>query len=138
MLKQFYLLLILLLLSLSAIYGQISNGKTLDSIKRSKHSSNKFFTIKKTILPVTLIGIGVLINNTHFEKKFQIDLRNKVGNTYEFKIDNYVQFMPIAEMYVADAFKIKAKNHWFDQTKYLFISNFISASITHSLKKNYK
>ena len=43
--------------------------------------------------------------------------------------------MPIAEMYVADAFKIKAKNHWFDQTKYLFISNFISSAITHSLKR---
>ena len=135
MLKQFYLLLILLLLSLSTIYGQISYGKSTDSIKSLKYSSNNNFTVKKAILPVTLIGMGIIINNTHFEKKFQTDLRNKVGNTYEFKIDNYIQFMPIAEMYVADAFKIKAKNHWFDQTKYLLISNFISSIITHSLKR---
>jgi len=135
MLKQFYLFLTLVLINSATIYGQKSNGTLLDSTEKSKNTSKQLSIIKKSILPATLIGIGVLINNTHFEKKFQTDLRNKVGNSYEFQIDNYVQFMPVAEMYVADAFKIKTKNHWFNQTKYLFISNLISATITHSLKR---
>jgi membrane-associated phospholipid phosphatase len=37
-------------------------------------------------------------------------------------------------MYVADAFGMKAKNHWFDQTKYLFISNVVSTGISELLK----
>ncbi len=110
------------------------NSQSLNS-NRVNDSIIKVAFIKKSILPVSLIGLGILINNSSFEKKFQTDLRNKIGNTYEFRIDDYVQFLPIAEMYVADAFKIKAKNHWFDQTKYLFISNLISETITHSLKR---
>ena len=38
-------------------------------------------------------------------------------------------------MYFADALKVEAKNHWFDQTKYLLISNLISSGITKSLKR---
>jgi membrane-associated phospholipid phosphatase len=37
-------------------------------------------------------------------------------------------------MYIADIAGVKAKNHWFDQTKYLFISNLISSGTTHFLK----
>jgi hypothetical protein len=109
--------------------GQSLNIKTPDSTKSVS-------ILKKSIIPTTLIGLGVLITNTSFEKKTQTDLRNKVGNNYEFRIDDYLQYAPIIEMYTADALGIKAKNHWFDQTKYLFISNFISGGITQILKKS--
>ena len=91
-------------------------------------------TVKKYILPATLITSGIIINNSQFEQNLKINLRNYVGNDFEFKIDNYIQFAPIAEMYIADMFKIKAKNHWFDQTKYLLISNLITSGITHGIK----
>ncbi|MCF6182428.1 phosphatase PAP2 family protein [Lutibacter sp.] len=120
---------IIIFLNLFSVNSQsLNNNKVNDSIKRGT-------IFKKSILPATLIGIGVLVNNSHFEKKFQIDLRNKVGSRYELRLDDYLQFAPVVEMYVADAFKIKSKNHWFDQTKYLFISNLISATITYSLKR---
>jgi hypothetical protein len=127
--QRIFIILNFLIFNLYNVNSQsLHNNKLNDSIIKGSF-------IKKSILPASLIGLGVVINNSHFEKKFQTDLRNKVGNSYEFRIDDYVQFMPIAEMYIADAFKIKAKNHWFDQTKYLFISNFISSAITHSLKR---
>jgi len=124
-------LLILLFLSIVGVHGQTLNASKTDSIK-----STHFF--KKSIVPISLIGVGLLINNSDFERRLQTDLRNKVGNNYEFHIDNYLVFAPVAEMYIADAFGVKAKNHWFDQTKYLFISNLVSYTVTGNLKTIFK
>ncbi|MFB6342281.1 phosphatase PAP2 family protein [Saccharicrinis sp. FJH62] len=90
--------------------------------------------IKTEILPASLIGAGSIISGSLFEKNLQTNLRNTVGNSYEFRIDDYMQYAPVAELYLADLCGVKAKNHWFDQTKYLIISNVITASITHGLK----
>lgn len=101
-----------------------------DSLKLKK----KRTLVQKSIVPVSLIGLGLIINNRDFEKNLQTDLRNNVGNGYQTSIDNYLLFVPIAQMYTADAFGMKAKNHWFDQTKYLFISNVVSTGISELLK----
>lgn len=90
--------------------------------------------LQKSIVPASLIGLGLLINKSSFEQNLQSDLRDKVGNDYENKIDDYILFVPIAQMYAADLLGMKAKNHWFDQSKYLFISNVISTSISTILK----
>ena len=120
-------ILILLFLSIVSVQGQTPNAPKTDSIK-------SIHFLKKSIVPITLIGIGVLVNNSDFERRLQTDLRNKVGNDYKFRIDDYLLYMPVAEMYIADVFGVKAKNHWFDQTKYLFISNLVSYTITGNLK----
>ncbi len=89
---------------------------------------------KNAFIPTAFIGIGVLISGSQFEQNLQTNLRNKVGNEFNFPIDDYVQFAPIAQMYLADLVGVKSKNHWFDQSKYLLISNIISSGITHGLK----
>ena len=58
-----------------------------------------------------------------------------MGDNYNTSIDDYLPFVPVAEMYIADMYGVKAKNHWFDQTKYLFISNLFTSIITHGLKR---
>lgn len=121
------LILILLFLSIVSVQGQTPDASKTDSIK-----STHF--LKKSIVPITLIGVGLLVNNSDFESRLQTDLRNKVGNDYKFRIDDYLLFVPVAEMYIADVLGVKAKNHWFDQTKYLFISNLVSYTITGNLK----
>ena len=105
-----------------------SQTRAIDSV----HTSS---LLKKSILPTALISIGVFFNNSRFEKKLKINLRNAVGNTYEFKIDNYIQFVPAIELLGANIIGVKGKNHWFDQSKYLFLSNLLSATITFNLKK---
>ncbi|MFB6318990.1 phosphatase PAP2 family protein [Saccharicrinis sp. FJH54] len=105
------------------------------SIAQTKDSTAVRPILKTTILPASLIGAGIIINGSPFERNLQTNLRDAVGNTYEFRIDDYMQYVPVAELYLADAIGIKAKNHWFDQTKYLLISNIITASITHGLKR---
>jgi hypothetical protein len=121
------LIIVLALLSFCNAKGQTTTSSISDSTKTGT-------LLKKSIMPITLIGLGVIVNNSNFEKELQTNLRNKVGNNYELRIDDYLQYAPIVEMYSADLLGDKAKNHWFDQTKYLLISNLISATITHSLK----
>jgi len=107
---------------------------SINTKAQNSDSINSKKIYKKAIIPTTLISIGVLVNGSQFEQNLQTDLRNRVGNDFEFSIDDYAQYIPIAEMYIADIMGVKSKNHWFDQTKYLFISNLISAGITHGLK----
>jgi len=121
------LIVLTFLLSICNAKGQTLNASNNDSIKSVS-------LLKKSIVPASLIGLGIIVNNSSFEKKFQTNLRNKVGKNYELRIDDYLQYAPVVELYTADLLRIKAKNHWFDQTKYLLISNLISATITHSLK----
>jgi len=90
--------------------------------------------LHKSIVPLSLIGIGLVVNNSQFEKNLETDLRNSVGNDYQTPIDDYLLFVPIVQMYAADAFGMKAKNDWFDQTKYLIISNVVSTGISELLK----
>lgn len=96
---------------------------------------NQKSLLKKSILPASLIGLGLLVNHSALEKSVHTNIRNSVGNTYEFHIDDYLQFGPAVAMYGADLLGVHAKNHWFDQTKYLFISNMISSTITFALKR---
>ena len=98
-------------------------------------SENKKLHFAGTVaIPVTLITTGILLNGSDFEKEFTFNIRNKVGDDFELTIDNYIQYAPIAELYIADMMGVKSKNHWFDQTKYLLISNLITSAITHTIK----
>lgn len=119
--------LIILFTVICLFSSNIINAQTQDTLKSN-------IVLKQSIIPVVLIGSGVLINHSQFEKNVHTDLRNAVGNNYEFKIDNYIQYAPAAEIYIADIAGIKSKNHWFDQTKYLLISQLITSSITEGLK----
>ena len=105
-------------------------SKSIDTLKIDNSKS----VLKKSIMPLSLIGLGIIVNKSNFEKEFQIDIRNKVGNSYANSIDDYLLAVPIVEMYAADIIGVKSKNHWFDQTKYMLISNVISSGITNRLK----
>ena len=88
----------------------------------------------KSILPVSFIIAGSAISSSQFEKDFQTNVRNSVGNNFFSPVDDYLMFAPVVEMYVADVAGVKSKNHWFDQTKNLFFSNLLSLGISTGLK----
>lgn len=128
------LLLCFLLIYAPSLAAQETKTKDTVQVSESFKPKKPRTLLHKSIVPASLIGIGLLVNNSDFEKNLQTDLRDKVGSNYEFAIDDYILFVPIVQMYTADAFGMKAKNHWFDQTKYLFISNAISSGISELLK----
>jgi len=118
--------LLILLLTSILLHSQV--------IKRdSLHKNN---LLKQSILPASLIGVGLLLNKSKFEKTLQTDLRNRVNNNFEVTLEDYLVFAPMAEMYIADIAGVKSKNHWFDQSKNLFISNLFSVGITFAIKKS--
>ena len=108
--KSIFCLLIVLNFSIS--YGQV-----LDSLHVKEDTYRKHIFFKRSILPISLIGVGLVLNKSELEQKWQKEIRNKVGNEYSFPIEDYAQYVPIIEMYAADALGVEAKNHWFDQTK---------------------
>lgn len=114
----------LLLVVLILFYPDQPKAAVIDSLKTKQF-------IKQSIIPVSLIVSGSIITKSQFEKNIQ----DAIGENHEFKIDEYLPYVPIAELYIADIMGVKSKNHWFDQSKYLFISNLISSSITYGLKK---
>ena len=112
----------------------ITTYSASSSAAQSSDSISAQQIIKKTIVPASLIGAGIIINNTTFEKNIQSNIQNSVGSDFNFAADDYILYAPIAEMYIADIIGIKSRNHWFEQTKYLLISNIISSGITYIIK----
>jgi membrane-associated phospholipid phosphatase len=110
----------------------LTNAQT-DSLAVNPKQKNVI--LKVSVLPLTLIAGGLLINGTSFEKSFQKNVINSVGEDFSTSADNYTRYAPIIELYAADAMGIKAKNHWFDQTKNMALSIIITDFITFKIKK---
>jgi hypothetical protein len=120
------ILLLLFILTCFNLYGQY-NG---DSIPRETPNKRQTY-----LLPSILLISGILVNNSQFEKTINREIREKVGDNYSVPLDDYTQYAPIALLGLANIAGIRAKNHWFDQTKYFLISNAIVSAVTHGLKR---
>jgi len=91
--------------------------------------------LKQLIVPGALVIAGAWANKRQFEKSVNKNVLFTVGHNFHTKVDDYLRYAPIAELYAADALGIKGKNHWFDQTKNLAISIIVTDFITAKLKK---
>ena len=125
-----YLKLFLLVLILNISLN--TDGQN-DTIKTA--TNTKIQLAEKAIIPVAFITTGLFLNGSDFEKNIKNNVTNSLGEDFQLPVDNYIQYAPIAELYIADIIGVKSKNHWFDQTKYLLISNLITATITHTIKR---
>jgi hypothetical protein len=123
----------------NTVFAQsVSDSTAIESqsIEITKKTPNKSYSLlKKSIIPTVLIIGGSGLSGSHFEHTMKTKIRNQVGNNYEFRIDDYMVYAPIVELYLADILGVKSKNHWFDQTKYLLFSNLLSGGVTHGLKQ---
>ncbi len=102
-----------------------------DSLKKIK--TEKTF-LKQTTVPRILIGSGLILTGTALENGIQRDVRKMVGNDFATNVDDYLWYVPLAEMYTADLLGVKSKNHWFDQSKNAFIAHTINKHATRGLK----
>jgi len=115
------------LLTIALFWGLILNGiAQTDSTGRTIREP---FNFKAQIVPLSLITAGTIIQFTDWKYEFQESVVKT--NT---SADDYLRFVPIAEMYIADAFKIPHKNSVWNQTKFLVISQIINNALTFSLK----
>lgn len=124
------------ILTLIILIGSVlsSNAQTINDSVDIKPPAGKR-VLQRIIVPATLILGSTLISGSDFELKIQDDLRASVGKDYDVRIDDYIRYAPIVQMYAADAFGVKAKNHWFDQSKNLVMAIVVSDFITFRLKR---
>jgi membrane-associated phospholipid phosphatase len=118
------------LLSICIIFGLVgaSSGQVRDTLHRKS-------ILRQSILPGALMGAGLLVNGSSMEKNLQVYLSGVAGDDFKSYVDDYLPFVPIAQLYIADLAGVKSRNHWFDQSKYLFISGLITVTLSHGLKK---
>lgn len=96
--------------------------------------STEYKFLQKSILPTSLILAGSLLSGQQNEIRLKNKVLKKYGSDPNFGIDDYLPFMPIAELYLADLLHVEAKNHWFDQSKNLFMTVTLNQIIVTSLK----
>ncbi len=92
---------------------------------------------KKVIVPTSLMIAGLSLNTIETKTRIQ-DLVLEPFNGYKTSLDDYIQYAPIVTMYGADLLKMPSRNNIWNQTKYLLISEFITAGIVHLLKNTTK
>lgn len=95
---------------------------------RSENQVKKQF-LKHQILPIGLITAGALLNIGQIKET--VHDHTPQTNT---NVENYLQYLPAAQIYAFDALGFKHRNYVFDQTKYLLISQLASGIIVHTLK----
>ncbi len=122
--KSFTILFIIASLLLNAQ----SNSDTITSTKRN---------YKNLIFPSLVSLSGVAIQFSGKKTDFQDFLHDNIGKT-ETQTDDYIQYIPALQVLGGDIIGVKSNYHWFDRSKYLFISQVISTSLVLALKHTTK
>lgn len=142
--KKYLLLLLCIALIISPTSAQedttIVITKTVDTtvfqIKEigpiNPPNNNHFFNRAWFPLLLAATSVALMIDSTKYGLQKQV--RSVVADTFRTHVDDWIHYIPILTMYTADLFKVPAKNTVWNQTKFLAISELITAGITWSLK----
>lgn len=122
---------ILLLVISSTIYAQ-------DTIKTSPNFVKEKFKLKQLILPTSLIAVGGILKTNYLQNNIQQVVRNTFGNDFHTTADNYLQFVPLAQMFAGNAIGFQSKHGYKQMITNSIISNvmvggvvFLGKSATH-------
>ncbi len=118
------LLTILLSLPVISVYSSIP----ADTIH---HSPAHTLQLRSVIIPTGLLITGSALNFGNF--RYQV--RDKLAGKIRTSADDYLVFVPIAEIYAADILGGRPVHSAFDQTKYLAFSEIITVALVQSLKR---
>ena len=114
----------------------LGNAQTKDSIT-SKTSLNRL-SYKHFIAPVALITAGILLVNTTLNNDLQSNATNFFGEDFQTSADNFLPFVPVAQIYLGKTFGFKPKNDFQHQTINIAIANVIMGTVVYSLKHTTK
>jgi hypothetical protein len=96
--------------------------------------SNQYHIGRSFILPSALILAGFAVKESDFRKSFQNDIQDSRWRT-NTHVDDFIQYAPMAEMYIADITFSKTKKEVFQQSKNLIISQLFTAIIVQTIKR---
>ncbi|MFV5686841.1 phosphatase PAP2 family protein [Flavobacterium sp. GB2R13] len=125
--------LTIILFLLLIFKGNAQSNDTISSIKNEDKISYKNF-----IAPVALITGGALLLRTQTNENLQSDIRNLFGNDFHTKVDNYIQYAPILQIYGGKYLGFKPKNDFLHQTINIIIANAIMGGVVETMKHSFK
>lgn len=127
--KSKIIIALALLLSLKGNAQQDSISKL---IKEDKLSYKQF------VIPAVLISGGLLMKNTPMNSNLQTDFRKVLGEDFHNKIDNYLQYEAVLQLYGGRYLGLKPKHDALHQTINIVVSNAIMGGIVQSMKFSFK
>jgi membrane-associated phospholipid phosphatase len=100
-------------------------------------NSGPELTIRKLIVPISLITYGVISQCNEELKEFDMKIRDLVRKDadYHTPVDNYLQYAPGLSVYALNAVGIKGKNNFLDRTMIYLLSNAMMGITVQSIKK---
>ena len=125
--------LILVLFLASFFYG---NAQSNDSIFFAKSPKN--ITYKQLVAPVVLISGGFVLKNTTLNQNLQTEIRKVFGTDFHTKVDNYLQYEAVLQIYGGKYLGFKPKNDFLHQTINIVIANAIMGGVVQTMKHTYK
>ena len=110
----------------------IGNAQTKDSISSIKNQDKLLY--KQFIAPVALVTAGALLLNTKLNGDLQANANRFFGENFHTSADNYLQFVPIAQIYLGKTFGFQPKNNFKQQTINIVVANVIMGTVVFATK----
>lgn len=127
-------ILIFLIFSVT-VYSAGAQHNDSDSTLINQHHDKNW---KRVVLaPSILVSAGLLtsINNNVFDKYSVYEFRNKKIPNFHTKADDYLQYAPIASVYLLDVIGANGKHDFISQSALIIKSELIMVAMVFSLKK---
>jgi hypothetical protein len=125
--------LLTLLFSSIVFLGNAQSNDTISKIKNQDKISYKNF-----IAPVALVTAGALLLKTNLNTDLQTKAQNLVGTNFHTSADNFIQFAPVAQIYLGKYLGFKPKNDFQHQTINIIVANAIMGGVVFTMKYTFK
>lgn len=110
----------------------IGEAQTKDSISSPKNQDK--ISYKQFIAPVALVTTGALLVNTALNNDLQSNANRFFGENFHTSADNYLPFVPVAQIYLGKTFGFKPKNNFKQQTINILVANAIMGTVVFATK----
>lgn len=110
----------------------MGKAQTKDSIVSGQNQDK--LSYKQFIAPVAFITTGSLLLNTALNKDLQSNANRFFGEDFHTEADNYLQFVPAAQIYLGKTFGFKPKNNFKQQTINIVMANAIMGTVVFATK----
>ncbi|MSP08009.1 MAG: phosphatase PAP2 family protein [Chitinophagaceae bacterium] len=125
-----------IIIALALLLSLKGNAQQKDSISLLIKEDKE--TYKQFGIPAVLISGGLILKNTPMNTNLQSDFRKVLGKDFHNKIDNYLQYEAVLQIYGGRYLGFKPKHDFLHQTINIAISNAISGVIVQTMKHTFK
>jgi membrane-associated phospholipid phosphatase len=117
-----------LLLFFTIIFFQMY-GQSPDSLAKPRKLSYKSF-----IFPTLLTTTGIVMINSDFSNRIQDQSNIFFGEDFKTGTDNFLPFVPIAQIYMGPVFGFKPKDNIYNRTVDLAVANTLTLAVVQVTK----